>query len=399
MKKSLIALAALAAVGAASAQSSVTLYGVVDIGYGTRTVENAAGANLSKVTGVNESNNASNRIGFRGTEDLGGGLKANFVIEQGISPTNPELFASRVSGAGQQVTGIAGSGLGTSTNRQAYAGVSSSIGTFNIGRQYSIANDLSSISGYNAGMENIPGHSAHVAGYTGATTTRGNLIMYISPAFAGGFVARASYGAGDGRETVETATVNTGTGTTIFKQRTMALGLKYSNGPLSAAGTYSTARNEAGNNGAPKAATTNVFGASSGGTGGALLGQSRTGRLFQLGGSYDFGVAKLSGTYANGRDGGSETSTNSTKTRAVQVGVTVPFGNIVPFATVGSIKADTDNVGKVVDVRQYQVGARYNLSKRSTFYGALGQSKDSAATGATAAAKDRVFVVGVSHAF
>eukprot|EP01036_Dinobryon_divergens_P006113 gene6113-8108_t len=92
MKKSLIALAAVAAVSAASAQSSVTLYGLVDIGYGSHSTTTRDGTGVIKSGGIMDGANAGSRIGFRGTEDLGGGLKANFVVEQGISPTTGELF-------------------------------------------------------------------------------------------------------------------------------------------------------------------------------------------------------------------------------------------------------------------------------------------------------------------
>ena len=95
MKKSLVALAALAAVGAVSAQSSVTLYGLIDIGYGSQVSEQratATGTASLRSRGIMDGANAGNRIGFRGTEDLGGGLKANFVIEQGINPTQGGLL-------------------------------------------------------------------------------------------------------------------------------------------------------------------------------------------------------------------------------------------------------------------------------------------------------------------
>ena len=96
MKKSLIAIAALAATGA-FAQSSVTLYGVADL-------------SLSKVTGVSTQltgnavpgagiNNGSSRFGLRGTEDLGGGLKANFNFEAGV---NAESGATDVTGTFQR---------------------------------------------------------------------------------------------------------------------------------------------------------------------------------------------------------------------------------------------------------------------------------------------------------
>ena len=249
MKKSLIALAALAAVGAASAQSSVTLYGLVDIGYGSHTTTSRDGSNTIRSRGVIEGSNASNRIGFMGTEDLGGGLKANFLIEQGISPTNPQLFATRVVGLGHQVEGqnpsLAGKGaFSNSTNRQSYLGLTSStIGTFNIGRQYSIADQLASLSGYNIGAENSVGATAHLAGMLGPIIvgTRANVIQYISPNFGGGFVARAQYGSGDNRGSTESSGTLTN-GLTTDNVRRMALMLQYANGPLSASAAYTNVR-------------------------------------------------------------------------------------------------------------------------------------------------------------
>jgi predicted porin len=81
MKKSLIALAVLAASGAAMAQSSVTLYGVADAGV---TYVNGLTTGLACDSGANK----TSRLGFRGVEDLGGGLKANFVLEGGFNLDN-----------------------------------------------------------------------------------------------------------------------------------------------------------------------------------------------------------------------------------------------------------------------------------------------------------------------
>ncbi|HEY0837326.1 MAG TPA: porin, partial [Azospirillum sp.] len=79
MKKSLIALAVLAAAGAASAQSSVTLFGIVDavvtVGRGT----------VADRTQLTDSGYNSSRLGFRGTEDLGGGMSASFWLEAGLN--------------------------------------------------------------------------------------------------------------------------------------------------------------------------------------------------------------------------------------------------------------------------------------------------------------------------
>lgn len=83
MKKTLIALAAVAATGAAFAQSSVTLYGVADLSLADNDV---AGTSFS-MSGNDTMNNGNSRLGVRGVEDLGGGLKASFNFEQGINAT------------------------------------------------------------------------------------------------------------------------------------------------------------------------------------------------------------------------------------------------------------------------------------------------------------------------
>src|SRR6201994_2396795 len=85
MKKSLLALAVLTAVsGAASAQSSVTLYGKVDLGL-TLDSGNAAGKSIRLDSGVT----GGSRIGFKGVEDLGGGMKAAFQLETGFCAQQP----------------------------------------------------------------------------------------------------------------------------------------------------------------------------------------------------------------------------------------------------------------------------------------------------------------------
>ena len=79
MKKSLIALAVLAASGVAMAQSSVTMYGVADVGL---VKSNGISAQM---TSAGLMNNGTSRIGLRGVEDLGGGLTASFNFEQGVN--------------------------------------------------------------------------------------------------------------------------------------------------------------------------------------------------------------------------------------------------------------------------------------------------------------------------
>lgn len=112
MKKSLLALAALTAfAGAASAQSSVTLFGIVDLSVnsiknGSTTMKTLASDNLN-----------SNRLGFRGVEDLGGGMRAGFWIEGGMSPDN-------------------GSAAGQTWQRRSTVSLMGGFGEIRLGRDY-----------------------------------------------------------------------------------------------------------------------------------------------------------------------------------------------------------------------------------------------------------------------
>ena len=96
MKKTLIALAAVAATGAAFAQSSVTLYGVADVAVGkANAVGLGFGNDKFQVVANNTLNNGNSRIGFRGVEDLGGGLKAGFNFEQAVNIANGATEANQ----------------------------------------------------------------------------------------------------------------------------------------------------------------------------------------------------------------------------------------------------------------------------------------------------------------
>jgi len=113
-----------AVAGAAQAQSSVTVYGLVDSGYRSTESDalkysassNATTNEQREQKGIGSSSSASSRLGFRGTEDLGGGLRANFVVEVGLDATNATVSSMN--------------------NRQSFVGLSGGFGTLNIGTQY-----------------------------------------------------------------------------------------------------------------------------------------------------------------------------------------------------------------------------------------------------------------------
>ena len=404
MKKSLIALAALAAVSAASAQSSVTLYGLVDIAYGAQSITSRDGTVSTRASGVQDGSQAGNRIGFRGTEDLGGGLKANFVVEQGISPTSGNVFSQRAAGPGIQQVGLAGGAFSTSTNRQSYLGLqSATLGTLNIGFTYTNAYELSTLSGYMVGSEQIGGIT-HLAGSNMALVggTRANGLTYISPNFAGGFTVRAQYGAAGAKLQNFTSTATGGTGLTVDQDRRASLMLQYANGPLSAALAYTAMNSRQASPTGAVGATTNAFGViTAAGAPATLTGENRRANLTQLGASYDFGVAKLAGTYHRGNTGGTTTSTLNTRIRGYQIGVTAPFGAFAPFLMVGKENGKTDTVAADArDVRQTQLGVRYSLSKRTTAYVMYGRETDNSVVAAAAPGyRLTKTAVGVAHSF
>lgn len=181
MKKSLIALAVLAASGAAFAQSSVTLYGVADV-----VIHKDDGVSTKMTSG----GVSGSRIGFKGTEDLGGGLKANFVLEQGID-----------------LTSGAASGFG----RQAYVGLSGGFGEVTFGNTYTAYDNVA------AGAD--PAFDSNVIDPTNILASRfyvsnpGSNISYVSPSF-GGVSGGISYSL-DGS-----------------KNEVVSVSLSYANGPL-----------------------------------------------------------------------------------------------------------------------------------------------------------------------
>ena len=126
MKKSLIALAVLAASGAAMAQSSVTLFGVVDATYA---YGSGSASNKSQLT---NSGYNSSRLGFRGVEDLGGGMTASFWLEAGVNNDNGSGANTNTN---NQATGATGGG-GLTFNRRSTVSLSGGFGEVRLGRDF-----------------------------------------------------------------------------------------------------------------------------------------------------------------------------------------------------------------------------------------------------------------------
>ena len=198
MKKSLIALAVLAAAGTASAQSSVTIYGKVDLG-----LNQAIGSDVTKLGEASGS-----RFGLTGAEDLGGGLKANFKLEHRFQPdtgavTKPDVFWH-----------------GTST-----VGLSGGFGSVDLGRTYSAAFYTAS-AGDVFGWDGVASNASTTNAGTQATRFS-NGIFYTSPNL-NGFTARVSYGLKDDGDNYNSGTKEVGAAT----KNGTSVELAYANGPV-----------------------------------------------------------------------------------------------------------------------------------------------------------------------
>ena len=174
MKKSLIALAVLGASGFAMAQSSVTLYGVADAGIGKIEAGGNDGSDKTEFISGSTMNNGTSRLGVRGVEDLGGGLKAGFNFETGIDLDD----------------GAQASSGGTMWGRQANLWLGGNWGTVKLGRQFTpsylatAAYDLTGTANYSA--------LTNTYAYAGAGSRASSAFAYVTPNF-GGFTAAAAY--------------------------------------------------------------------------------------------------------------------------------------------------------------------------------------------------------------
>ena len=149
MKKSLIALAALSAFAtAAQAQSSVTVYGTVDVGYGESKYTNSATNTVRKTTntGNGDGGLSTSILGFRGTEDLGGGMKANFTLEWDLTDLGTSGRGAATSSTAQGTA----QGFGA---RQTWVGLEDAkLGQLRLGRQMTASHGV--VAGFSAGMAN-----------------------------------------------------------------------------------------------------------------------------------------------------------------------------------------------------------------------------------------------------
>ena len=382
MKKSLVALAALAVAGVASAQSSVTLFGVVDASvssYSNKSdlaipsLTNPFLVDSIKVkrTVLANSGYNSSRLGFRGTEDLGGGLAASFWLEAPISNDD-----------GQQ-------GVATFARRSTVS-LSGGFGELRLGRDYTPTfwNDTvfdpfgtngvgtNLISTANTGFGTwLGGGTTSVPGFTNVTGSNyvraSNSIGYFLPPNLGGFYGQVMYAFHE-RDKFDPGTL---TPTALNTQRTgryVGGRFGYANGPLDVAAAYG--QSTIGDN--------------------FFVGTTTNVKTFNLGASYDFGVVKLFGEVSKAKN---EVDTDSfllaqptdIDLKGWLLGATVPVGPglirvaysavkydfnlpVTPFVTTDDPKAN-----------KFAIGYVHNLSKRTALYATVARIRNKNGAGLT----------------
>jgi len=348
MKKSLIALAVLAASGAAMAQSSVTLFGIIDTNVGY--VDNTNAAGDSKY-GIGTSGNATSRLGFRGVEDLGGGLKAGFWLEG-------EIFGDN------------GNASGFNFQRESTVRLSGNFGELRLGRE--LVPSYRKVSSYDVFGQVGIGMFQGWSNWANATTAdangyrQSNIVSYYTPNFSG-FTAGAGYGFD------EQATGKNGRYAGAFGA--------YDNGPLSVALSFDR-RNVSG---------------------GLLTGAATKDNL-TVGGSYDLSVVKLNALLQQVKY---KDTTGSGKVNSYALGLTAPVG-------AGQVKAQYVMYDqKAIDSKahQFALGYVHNLSKRTALYGTVAylknkdasnmalQAKQVSTTGPGAGENQTGVQLGIRHSF
>jgi predicted porin len=334
MKKTLTAFAALAVCGLASAQSSVTLFGVVDAGvtYQSATARDPlTGASVKQSkTSLSNSGYNSSRIGFRGTEDLGGGLAASFWLE---APITNDDGATGISTFARRSTVSLSGGFGELRLGRDYTPTFWNDTVFDpFGTNGSGTNVISTVSG-NTTLNN--------ANYVRAS----NSVGYFLPPNLGGFYGQLQYSFAENTSTDATSTT---AATSSSAGRYIGGRFGYANGPLDVA---------------------------------LGLGQStvvdataleRKVQTINLGASYDFGPVKLFGELSNVQNKFDTAFSNTHDSyNGYLIGATVPVGAGLIRASYSVVRYNegaTGITGEDPRAQKLAIGYVHNLSKRTALY-------------------------------
>ena len=330
MKKSLVALAVLAASGAAMAQSSVTMFGVLDIAYAHVQKTGTPTLNLLQNGAFQGS-----RWGMKGSEDLGGGLKANFKLVGGVAMD----------------TGASSTG-GVLFGREIGVGLSGGFGEVYLGR---LETPFDNVTGEaNALWDSSFFSPAELLFQSNKYTARpNNEIYYQSPTMLG-FSAALSYALGEN----PTATVGAGS--------IVSGNIAYGNGPLKLSAAYQVEK---------------------------PTGASTPAEYTRINAGYTIGDATLKIQYGKTDNIGNANGANADEWA---LGVDYKVSGALTLSASVATSSDNATAGNA-DRKGWGVGAKYALSKRTFFYGAY--ESDTTSKPAAADVDGSKVVAGIQHRF
>lgn len=358
IRKVALAAMTLLAAGAASAQSSVSIYGVLDASVGSfqTSYDDAVANSNTRRTAVESGVMTTSFIGFKGVEDLGNGLKGTFMLESFLNVDN----------------GISGRATGDAFwARNANVGLAGDFGAVTVGRMDNLLylsslafNPFGGSFGVSPTIRQTFGDVGLVYGDYGWSNT----IKYVTPNL-NGFTAAVQY------QLKET----TGNG----NGNSWAANVTYLAGPFGVTATYQNFKTVT-TAGSPVNALSVNF----------APGDEQ--KVWQLGASYDFGGAKLFGQYTGGKQefavGGDDL-----ESKQWQIGVSVPMGAGALLASYGQVKYEEgpDEFKNKI----FTIGYDYNLSKRTDVYAAYMYDSNDDNDATTDWETGNTFAVGVRHRF
>jgi predicted porin len=443
MKKSLFAVAAMSAVaGAAQAQSSVTVYGILDVGYvGSNTTLNSSAYNTAgngynsnsknQVSQLGTSAEQTSRLGFKGTEDLGGGTSAFFTAEFQLYPTDQTLSGNTNTGLlnRQTFAGLKKNGVGQFAVGTQYTPIHNALGATDPGQQNNVAGNVLYVAATGPSAATYANPSAQEAAANGIayTVRTANTLTASTDTFAG-FKLNGMYTLNNSNTTQLTSSSGGNANANGW-----GLGLDYTWQKLFVTAnvqqlkqitTTATNAGSAQFGYALPASTSvlaqgwNVWSQAGGGavlgtaaattaTAGAVLSAPLNVQDNQayVGGTYDFGILKAYAGWVSRKASDASNSSYFVKRQAEQIGVrSYITPTIEGWASAGLGRYTAAGAGNpTANFSGWQLGSNYWLSKRTNLYAIYGQVNSSTAvnpsTAATVSSNVSNYAVGVRHTF
>jgi predicted porin len=420
MKKSLFAIAAVTAfAGAAQAQSSVTVYGIVDAGYtgGNARLATATAVSKETVSRIGNSMESGSRIGFRGTEDLGGGTSAIFTFEVGIQPagnagsnsngTGTPTATAATSGAASN----AGSNIWTPNVRQAFVGFQQKgMGNIRVGTQNTLfweqagsnttgqlaqtfgsmlapSTDGAFFTGSISGVSNsIQSNSL------GAYTSRTSNTVRVATDRMAGIVAKAAYTLSNANDNQAAVAGGGYTGGTD-NQSGYQLALDYVIQKANIQASYANFKSE------NPYGTVAALNTTAAGWGGGTQGTNATDAQSLVTASYNFGILTAYAGWTDRKITSVVNGNNFLKRTAQEIGVrSFVTPKIEAWGSVGNGRYTSyGSSSPTANITGYQLGSNYWMSKRTNLYAIYGQNGTSSTT--QGAFNVNQYSIGARHTF